>query len=294
MRDRLGPVGVWLGALLGASVATERAAARHIEELGYGSLFTGERIGGKEALAHQAVLLAATDRLVTGTGIASIWARHPAVLEGGAELLGQAYPGRFVLGIGISHAASVDRTGQTYDRPLARTATYLETMAEATVDPPDGSPPVPHVLAALRPKMLELARLQTDGAHPYFVPPEHTPLAREALGPDKLLIPEVAVALASDPDEARRIARAHMKLYLQLPNYVNNLIHLGYSDEDVADGGSDRLVDAIVAWGDEDAIAKRVHEHLDGGADHVLLQPLGDVDSALAQLERLAPALLAG
>jgi probable F420-dependent oxidoreductase len=294
MKDRLGPVGVWLGILLGASVAAERAAARHIEELGYGSLFTGEVIGGKEAMAHQAVLLAATDRLVTGTGIANIWARHPAVLEGGAELLGQAYPGRFVLGIGISHAVAIDRTGQTYDKPLARTSSYLEAMAEAAAEPTDGSPPVPHVLAALRPKMLELAGRRADGAHPYFVPPEHTPAAREALGPDKLLLPEVAVVLSSDPDEARRIARAHMQLYLQLPNYVNNLIHLGYTDEDVAGGGSDRLVDAIVAWGDEDAIGRRVHEHLDGGADHVLLQPLGDLDSALGQLDRLAPALLGG
>jgi probable F420-dependent oxidoreductase len=137
-----------------------------------------------------------------------------------------------------------------------------------------------------------MARDRADGAHPYFVPPSHTPIAREVLGPDKLLIPEQAVVLNTDPDQARRIARDHMQLYLQAANYVNNLKHLGYSDDDLSGGGSDRLVDAIVAWGDEATIAERVREHLDGGADHVLLQPLGHLDGALRQLESLTPAVL--
>ena len=140
--------------------------------------------------------------------------------------------------------------------------------------------------------MLALSRDRADGAHTYFVPPSHTAIAREALGPDKLLIPEQAVVLHTDPDEARRIARHHMRLYLQLPNYVNNLSHLGYRDEDTTAGASDRLVDAIVAWGNEKDIANRVKEHLDGGADHVLVQPLGDLGEAVGQLESLAPALL--
>jgi probable F420-dependent oxidoreductase len=140
--------------------------------------------------------------------------------------------------------------------------------------------------------MLALAREQADGAHPYFVPSSHTPLAREALGPDKLLVPEQAVFLAEDPTEGRRTARAHMSRYLRLPNYVNNLRHLGYGDADLAEGGSDRLVDDIVAWGDADAITARVQAHLEGGADHVVVQPLGDPQAALGQLERLAPALL--
>jgi probable F420-dependent oxidoreductase len=140
--------------------------------------------------------------------------------------------------------------------------------------------------------MLSLARERADGAHPYFVPTSHTVLAQEALGPDKLLLPEQAVVLAVDPSDARRIARGHMAGYLKLPNYVNNLKHLGYTDDDIADGGSDRLVDAIVAWGDEQTILGRVRDHLDGGADHVLVQPLGTLEAALLQLRQLAPALV--
>ena len=276
MKDRLGPVGVWLGILLGASVAAERAAARHIEELGYGSLFTGEVIGGKEAMAHQAVLLAATDRIVTGTGIANIWSRHPAAMQGGADTLGDAYPGRFVLGLGVSHALMVDNSGMTYEKPLAMMTRYLTDMEQAASIGPSPAVPVPHILAALRPRMLELARDKADGAHPYFVPPAHTPLARAALGPDKLLLPEQAVVLTSDPDTARRVARSHMALYLQLPNYVNNLRHLGFTDEDLSDGGSDRLVDAVVAWGDPAAIADRVRSYHQAGADHVCLQVVVD------------------
>jgi probable F420-dependent oxidoreductase len=291
-RDRLGPVGVWLGALNQVSAAVERQAARRLEALGFGAIFVGERIGGKEAMAHQAVLLAATDHIVTGTGIANVWSRHPAAMQGGAATLADAYPGRFVLGLGVSHAAMVDRSGLTYEKPLAHMTRYLDEMDAAAATGPVAEVPVPRLLAALRPRMLALARDRADGAHPYFVPPTHTPLAREALGADKLLVPEQAVVLSTDPDTARRVARQHMELYLQLPNYVNNLRHLGFTDEDVSAGGSDRLVDAIVAWGDEAAVAARVRELLDSGADHVLLQPLGTLDRALAQLEALAPAVL--
>jgi probable F420-dependent oxidoreductase len=292
VRERLGPVGVWLAVLRPATVDEERSAVRRIEELRYGSIWSGEGIGGKEAFAHQAVLLAATERIATGTGIANVWARHPAAMQGGAATLGAAYPGRFVLGIGISHAPLVDRSGQSYEKPLTHMVRYLDGMDAAAGDAPHTEVPVPRLLAALRPRMLTLARDRADGAHPYFVPTAHTPVAREILGPDKLLIPEQAVVLATEPDEARRIARGHMEMYLQLPNYVNNLKHLGYTDDDISGGGSDRLVDAIVAWGDEQDIADRVREHLDGGADHVLLQPLGDLDSAVRQLEILAPAVL--
>jgi probable F420-dependent oxidoreductase len=293
-RERLGRVGVWLAALRPASIEDERAAARRIEELGYGSLWCGEGVGGKEAFAHQSVLLAATERIVTGTGIANVWARHPATMQGGGATLGAAYPGRFVLGVGVSHAPLVEPSGQRYEKPLAHMVHYLDGMDAAEAGSPATALPVPRVLAALRPRMLELARQRADGAHPYFVPSVHSARAREALGPDKLLIPEQAVVLETDGTRARRVAREHMHGYLQLPNYVNNLRYLGFSEADLAEGGSDLLVDAIVAWGDEEAITRRVREHLDGGADHVLLQPLGALPEALGQLEALAPALLAG
>ena len=291
-RDGLGTVGVWLGALNSASIDEERQAARRIEELGYGSLWCGERIGAKDVFAHLGVLLAATQRILVGAGIATVWARHPATMQGGADTLGAAYPGRFVLGIGVSHAATVDRSGQTYERPLNYMARYLDGMDVAAGNAPSPEVPVPRVLAALRPHMLALARDRADGAHPYFVPPEHTSRARQALGHDKLLIPEQAVVLNSRRDEARRIARDHVHGYLQLPNYVNNLKYLGFTDDDLSAGGSDRLVDAVVVHGDAGDIAKRVQQHRDAGADHVLLQPLGNLHDALRQLECLAPTVL--
>jgi probable F420-dependent oxidoreductase len=290
-RQRLGPVGVWLAAAH-AAIDFERQAARRIEALGYGSIWTPEGLAGKEAFAHQSLLLAATERIVTGTGIANVWARHPATMQGGAATLGAAIYGRFVLGIGISHAPMVEGSGQAYEKPLDRMAHYLDGMDAAAADAPATETPVARVLAALRPRMLAMARDRADGAHPFFVPPSHTRIARDVLGPDKLLIPEQAVVLNTDPDQGRRIAREHTQLLLQFPNYINNLRHLGYGDDDLCGGGSDRLVDAIVAWGDDATIAKRVREHLDAGADHVVLQPLGDLDEALRQLENLAPALL--
>ena len=291
VRERLGRVGVWLASLRLAPVDEERRAVRRIEELGYGSIWCGEGIGGKEAFAHQSVLLAATHHIITGTGIANV-CRHPATMQGGAATVGAAYPGRFVLGVGISHAPMVERSGQAYQTPLAHMDQYLGAMDAAAPEAPTVGVPVPRVVAALRPKMLALARERSDGAHPYFVPTSHTALARQVMGAGRLLIPEQAVVLTNDADEGRRTARAHMATYLQLPNYVNNLKHLGYTDQDISGGGSDRLVDAIVAWGNEADIAKRVTEHIDAGADHVLLQPLGSLDEAVRQLEALAPAVL--
>ncbi len=180
-----------------------------------------------------------------------------------------------------------------YEKPYTRMREYLAEMdadADRVRYEVRGAP---RILAALRPRMLALSREEADGAHPYLVPPSHTPLAREILGPHKLLIPEQAVVLETDPSTARRIAREHMAPYLERPNYVNNLKWLGYSDDDIAGGGSDHLVDDIVAWGDEQAISNRIDELVTLGADHVLLQPLGDgIDNHVAQLERLAPAVL--
>ncbi|GAA1817238.1 TIGR03620 family F420-dependent LLM class oxidoreductase [Planosporangium flavigriseum] len=288
-RERLGPVGTWLGVLRGEPAATQRAVAHRVEKLGYGSLWEGERVGANDVFVDQAVWLCTTERLLTGAGIANIWARHPAAMQVAAASLEAAWPGRTVLGIGVSHAPAVARTGQVYERPLERMRAYLDGMDLASVD----RPRPPRVLAALRPRMLELARDRADGAHTYFVPPGHTRRARQILGPDKLVIPEQAVYLATDAAQARAVAREHTSFYLGLPNYVNNLRQLGFGDSDFVDGGSDELVDAIVAWGDVEEIEARVRAHLDEGADHVLIQPLGEgVDVVMWQLEALALAVL--
>jgi probable F420-dependent oxidoreductase len=199
-----------------------------------------------------------------------------------------------VLGLGVSHQPMVDFVkGHQYDKPLTKMRGYLEGMDAAVYVAPRPADPK-RVLAALGPKMLALAAEKANGAHPYFVPVEHTSIAREALGQGPLLCPEQAVVLSTDPGVARAAARAHMATYLTLPNYTNNLRRLGWGDEDLDDGGSDRLVDAIVAWGDEDAIAARVREHLDRGADHVAVQVLDPDPAALPmdQWRALAPALL--
>jgi probable F420-dependent oxidoreductase len=292
-RERLGPVGVWLAALRRETADAQRAFARRVEDLGYGSLWTGEGVGTNDVFVDQAVWLCATSRLMTGSGIANIWGRHPAAMQVAAASLEAAWPGRTVFGIGVSHAPAIARTGQVYDRPLERMRQYLDGMDQAVTTATPNRVMPPRVLAALRQRMLELARDRADGAHTYFVPPEHTRQAREILGPDRLLIPEQAVYVSTDADHARAVAREHTTFYLGLPNYVNNLRQLGFTDEDLVGGGSDRLVDAIVAWGDVDAIEARVRQHLDAGADQVLIQPLGpDADQAVWQLDALAPAVL--
>jgi probable F420-dependent oxidoreductase len=288
---RLGRIGVWLGPLARIAWARERDAVQQLEAAGYGAFWPGEGNGTKEIFAHCALLLGATERAVVAPGIANIYARDPLAAASGANTLAEAFPGRFVLGLGVSHKPSVEQRGAVYDRPIAAMRGYLDALdgVPFVSAPPAEAAPV--VLAALGPKMLDLARERTFGAHPYFVPPEHTALARERLGAGKLLAPEQAVLLVSDPSEARRQAREHVRVYLQLPNYVNNLRRLGFGDEDVSGDGSDRLVDAIVAWGSHDQVRARVVEHLDAGADHVCVQALGP--KALDQLLELAPALLA-
>jgi probable F420-dependent oxidoreductase len=292
-RGQLGRVGVWLGALGREPWATAAAAARRIEELGYGALWISETPVAREPLAHAALLLDATARITVATGIASIWSRDALAARNGAAALAEAHPGRFTLGLGVSHAPAVQLRGQEYAKPLTAMRTYLDAFDAAPYLGAVPAAPVPLVLAALRPRMLELARDRTAGAHPYFVPVEHTAIARERLGEGPLLAPEVSIALESDATAARERARAFMKTYLELPNYTNNLRDLGYGDDDLGGGGSDALVDAIVGWGDVDAVAARVRAHLDAGADHVCLQPVGTtVEGAVAELERLAPALL--
>ncbi len=293
LRDRFGHVGVWFGPIGVLPAEDERAAVARIEELGYGAAWYGEGVNNREAFAHAALLLDASERIPVASGIASIWARDATASINGANTLNEAYGGRFVLGLGVSHAPAVSFRGGDYRKPLTAMREYMEAIDRIEYGAPAAPEPSPVVLAALRTKMLELSRDATAGAHPYFVPPAHTERARGILGPEPFLAPEQVVVLETDPAHARDTGRRHMAVYLALPNYVNNLRWLGYEDADFADGGSDRLVDAIVAWGDEEAIAARVREHLEAGADHVAVQAYADDGHAsLAQLERLAPALM--
>jgi probable F420-dependent oxidoreductase len=286
---------VWTGQLDFAPAEQVRDAARKVEQLGYRVLWTGEAVG-REVLTAAQLLLAATDSLVIATGIANIWARDALATAAGQLALGEAYPERFILGVGASHKRLMDVRGGEYQKPLAHMRSYLDGMDNGyevyRAVQPRHRPP--RLLAALGPKMLELSRDRADGAHTYFVPPEHTAKAREILGADRLLVPEQVCVLSEDPTVAREIARRHTTSYLRLPNYTSNLERFGFEADDFADGGNDRLVDTICAWGDIDAVAARVRAHLDAGADHVAVQVLVDDRRGLPRREwaALAPALL--
>ena len=290
----LGRVGIWTFALDLQPVARAREVAAELEDLGYGAIWIPDAVG-RDPLVHAALLLGGTNRIAVGTGIAQIYGRDPMTMTGGWKTITEAFPGRFVLGLGVSHQPMVEGLrGQTYGPPLTAMREYLERMDTAMYVAAEPTEPPRRVLAALGPKMLALAAERADGAHPYNVPPEHTARAREILGPEKLLAPEQAVLLETDPVEARRIARAHMAIYLDLPNYMNNLRRFGITDDDIADGGSDRLVDTLVAWGDVDVIRARVQAHLDAGADHVAVQVLTPERGTLPleDWQKLASALL--
>ena len=271
----LGPLNVWSFALQRMAARDEIVAAREMEQFDFPAIWIPESLGSKDVLVHSGLLLANTERVIIAPGIANIHARDPMAMANGARALGEAYPGRFVLGIGVSHAPSVQVRGGEYGKPREQMATYLDAMESARYAAPAPDPLVPLVLAALGPRMLELAAQRADGAHPYFVPVEHTEFARRHLGSDPALITEVTAVLTTDRSAGLDTARAFAKHYLVLPNYANNLRRLGWSDDDIAGDGSDRLVNALVAIGDVDAIVRRVNEHLDAGADTVCLQIRG-------------------
>lgn len=289
----LGRVGVWSWGFVTEPAAETRRAAVALEGMGYGTLWYPESVG-REAFTTAAVLLGATERIVVASGIANLWARDATAAANGARALGEAHPGRFLFGLGVSHAPSAAGRGAGYEKPLETMQGYLDGMERAAYVGPEPDPPVPVILAALGPRMLRLAAGRTSGAHPYFVPVEHTRAARPLLGEGRLLAPEQAVVLEQDPAVARAVARGHMARYLALDNYANNLRRMGWRDPDLADGGSDELVDAIVAWGDVEAVAERIEAHLEAGADHVSLQVLRRDTMAppLPELERLADRLV--
>lgn len=265
--DRWGRIGVWSGAWnevlqSGAEALTGEYAdaAAELDDLGYGTLW----LGGSPPVAYARPLLGTTSRMTVATGILSIWQHGAAEVAAQRADLERDFPGRFVLGLGVSHR----RLTEGYAHPYTAMTEYLTALDSA-------AEPVPvrdRVLAALGPRMLALARDRSAGAHPYLVTPEHTALARQILGADAVLAPEFKVVVDPDPDRARATARDHLDFYLQLPNYTSNLLRLGFTEEDFREGGSDRLLDAVFAMGDVTAVARRAAAYLDAGADHLAVQ----------------------
>jgi probable F420-dependent oxidoreductase len=268
--------------------------AKRLEDMGYSALWLPDA-GGRDVFALAARLLDHTDRLVIATGVANIYARDPLAMKSGQLTLAEQSGGRFLLGIGISHQLLVeDVRGHVYGKPVSTMRAYLERMkaAQYVGFPPAEEPPT--VLAALGPKMLELARDEADGAHPYMVTPEHTRSAREVLGPEKFLCTEQKVLLEPDRSKALEIARASaaISMGLMLPNYQNNLIRLGFEAKDFEGGVSDRVIDAVVAMGDAKALSSRIDAHVDAGASHVCIHPLhpdGESKPYWPAIEALAP-----
>ncbi|WP_329202200.1 TIGR03620 family F420-dependent LLM class oxidoreductase [Streptomyces sp. NBC_01435] len=298
-RNELGRVGIWTFAYEGQPVGRVRESAAEIEELGYGSLWFGESFG-RDTVGQAWLLLSATRRISVASGIANIAFRDPIATATAARTLGEAFPGRYVLGLG---GHRIDDTVHELDgypvpargRAVVTMRAYLDSMDAVPAHGPIPDPAPRRVLAALGPKMLELAAERTWGAHPYFVPVEHTVRARQIMGPDAFLAVEQAVVLDTDLGRAREVATAHVAGYVsQAPHQEANVRRLGFGDKDIIGGPSRRLVDAIVAHGDADAIRRRVEQHLDAGADHVCLQALTADPSSLPEREwrELAPALV--
>ena len=270
----LGRVGIWTGVLDAVPSAEAQKIAGRLEELGFPTLWIPETIG-RDPFVTATRLLSATSSLKVATGIANIYARDALTMANTQRSLEEAFPGRFLLGLGVSHQHLVDRVRHhDYSKPYSQMVKYLDDMDAALFMAVGPQERPATVLAALGPKMLRLSAEHADGAHPYFVPVEHTAQAREILGPDAILAPEQMVVLDTDRARGLDIARKGMAVYLRAPNYVNNLKRLGFTDDDVADGGSERLADAIVAIGDVATAAQRVDDHFSAGASHVSVQVL--------------------
>ena len=274
----IGRVGIWTSSGLWAANRDDLPdAAAELDELGYGALWLGSSTGD---LALHSALLAATTRLVVASGIINVWIDPPTIVANRYRQVAAAHPDRILIGLGSSHAPLVKT--EEYRRPLARLRRYLIELDEL-------SPTVPterRVLAALGPKTLALAAQRSAGAHPYLTTPQHTAEARDILGHSAVLAPEQKVIFESDPTTARTIARDTLHQYLQLPNYTSNFLRMGFSPDDLEHGGSDRLVDGLIAWGDTEAVIKRISEHHAAGADHVAIQILTANDRHSGQLPR--------
>ncbi|MGA7869569.1 MAG: TIGR03620 family F420-dependent LLM class oxidoreductase, partial [Candidatus Binatus sp.] len=269
----LGTLGV--DALMDSMAGVDLAKfARKVEKLGYSSLWFPEAFG-RDPFALAAHLLTVTDKLIVGTAIANVWKREPVAMIGGARTLAEMFPDRFVLGIGISHGPMMTRVGINYTKPLTFMRDYLARLKEAPYGAAKPSTEAPIVVAALLPKMLRLVAAEADGTLPTFVTPERTAQIRAALGPNKLICVQQISLLEKDPRKARTAIRGLIGFYLGLPNYLQSLRLMGFNDSDFAGGGSDRIVDAMVAWGDEQAIRDRVAAQYQAGATHVCITPIG-------------------
>lgn len=276
----IGRVGLWTFQLDALTTGQVRDAVQEIEGMGWPCLWRPETTG-RDALISAAHMLDATSTLRVATGIAQIYARHPHTARAAQRTLHEASGGRFLLGLGVSHAPNVEGVRKLdYSTPYSDMVAYLAAMAEApfTAVAADDEPDT--IIAALGPKMLRLAAAETQGAHPYFSPVEHTAYARELMGEGPFLAPELMVVVDTDVDRARELAVTHMSRYLKLPNYANNLRRFGFDDDDIA-GPSRRLIDAIVVCGTVDAVVERVRQHHDAGADHVCIQVLTGTPAVL-------------
>ena len=293
MTTDVGTVGVFSGRLQRRPTTAALELVNEWEELGYGSVWISESATAKNVLTFSAVLLGGSRRIAVASAIAVIWNRDPAAMMNAARTLADAYPERFVLGMGVAHRATARARGHRYERPLQAMREYLEAMDDARYDGYEPEYPALRVLAALGPRMTELAAEMTDGVHPFLSNPDHTATTRALVGADSLVGVEQAVVLSSDAEQARTAARENLERFLKWPNYRRHLHRLGFEESDLQDGGTDGVVDAVYAWGDEATIARRVSEHLAAGADNVSLQaiPVGDLGEA-ETLRRLAPAVL--
>jgi probable F420-dependent oxidoreductase len=279
MAIEIGTVGVWSAPRAWPNGEMTDVVAE-VEELGYTAFWHGGSPAGDLRSIER--LLAATGTITIGTSIVNVWTTTPEEVAASYRRVNANHPDRFVLGIGAGHREATAE----YTKPHARLSGFLDGFDRAGI-------PVEHrMLAALGPRVLTLAADRTASAQPYLVPPEHTRRAREILGPGRILAPEQKVVLETDPERARAIAREAMRMYLGVSNYTNNFRRLGFTAEDLAGGGSDRLVDAMIAWGDEDAVRARVAEHHDAGADHVAIQVLNPLETRMAAFRALAPALV--
>ncbi len=288
----IGTVGIWSGALDGHPAGRVREAVAELDAQGWPCLWIPETVS-RDPFVAAGMILGVTPNLKVATGIASIWARDPMTTANASLTLNEAYDGRFLLGLGVSHHTITEWVRKhDYSKPLTKMREYLDRMDKSMYKGPPAPEPPSRVLAALGPKMLALSAEMADGAHPYFVPVEHTAMAREVVGPDKMVATEQMVVLETDPSKAREIARKNMAVYLGLPNYANNLIRMGYTEDEVTNA-SDRVVDAIVAWGDIDTVASRVKAHRDAGASHVCVQVLqSGTDIPTSAWGELASALI--